>query len=88
MDGEEIVETENFEVKGFTLVWNSNFKDSYGGGYDRVFYNNDDSTYLIYTNKNGYEGFWSCLSDVVEFVACDDFDNVFKKIDDAINGQD
>ena len=38
-DGTEIIEIGNFEIEGFDLIWTSKFIESYGGGYDRVFYN-------------------------------------------------
>jgi hypothetical protein len=87
MNGEEIVEISNFDVEGYELIWTSDFRDTAGGGYDRVFYNMYDDLYLIYTNKNGYEGTWTDLTDVVEFLDEENPDLLYEEIDNIINNQ-
>ena len=85
-DGFEILE-ENFEVENFELIWNSEFSEFSGGGYNRIYYNIEEELYLLYTNKHGFEGTWSCLIDCVEFFTEDAFfDEVYTSVIDAQNG--
>ena len=82
-DGYEIKE-ENFEVEGFDLIWTSDFSDLSGGGYDRVYYSENECLYLLYTNRHGFEGTWSCLIDLVEFFTPDDYvDDIYTSIKNA-----
>ena len=62
-DGSLINKESNFEVENFDLIWKSDFIDRCGGGYNRIFYNEDTKEILVYSNKNGYEGLCADLDD-------------------------
>ena len=77
-DGTEIRE-ENFEVEGYEVAF-SDYNNSYGGGYNRIYKETKGDNYLVYSNKNGFEGVWADFDDALEFLYPDYWEEVKKDI--------
>ena len=79
-DGSIINEEGNFEVENFDLIWESDFIDNYGGGRNRIFFNEDTEELLVYSNKNGYEGLYDDLDDAFSSIYDSDIANEVLKV--------
>jgi len=79
-DGNTIVES-NFEVEDFDLIWVSEYTNRAGGGYNRI-YINEDKDSLVYSNKDGYVGLFDSVSECFGYLYDNEYANEVLDIDE------